>query len=327
MESAEQYQSPRYQRTAEIESRVSHGMDIEERYEKEVDFILRATQINFQKNDRILDLACGAGGHSRCLAQKTGVEIDARDLSEALIQKAKDKTVEEVSESVRDRIHFAVGDMGNIEGSITQEKTYKMITILGSSFMYLGTKENHQKALRDYFGRLERGGKLCLQFREKRGETNQAVQKEWQKRLGVTVYSQKATGKKGQFGEFAEADEDVHVLKDTTNGDGFYFYSVPMENTKDLMYKTARPEEKLREGWYDRDGVRQSGFGRAYFDTSGTEEDLGRTYIKDYMSVNGYNKALKRMLEEAGFINVRLESEPLSEDGSVLQFAVIAEKP
>lgn len=66
-------------------------------------------------------------------------------------------------------------------------------------------------------------------------------------------------------------------------------------------------------------------FGRAYFNENG-EEDLGVARITDYMSVHGYEKGLKPMLEEAGFENIRLESEPISLDDYIHQYVIVAEK-
>ena len=69
------YDSPHYQRTVEIQSRSSDGMAIEERYKREAEFALDAARKNgleLTKQDRILDLACGIGGHAHEMAEKTG---------------------------------------------------------------------------------------------------------------------------------------------------------------------------------------------------------------------------------------------------------------
>lgn len=315
----------RYQRTAEIESRYAHGMDLRERYEKEVDFVMRCADMEFDKDDKVLDLACGIGGHSRLMVERLGVHVDARDFEQDAIDVGR-RELEKVTESVRERLDLAVGDMGNILEKVQEGSRYKMITILGSSFMYLGTKEVHQKALNDYFDLLEPGGKLIFQFRQRKGDFDLKKQEEWQRKLKVKGFLTKASGKHGQFGEFARLDEEVHVLQDEDKGDGFYFYDVAVANTEGLNYKEARPEQRLAKGCYDSDDVCHSAFGRAYFDENGVEEKIGQVQIIDYMSENGYHKALKAMLEKAGFQNVHLEMEPLAPDNSFWQFAVVAEK-
>ncbi len=326
-ESPETGYGRKYQRTAEIESQFSHGLDIKERYEKEAGFVIRSAGLKFNEGDKVLDLASGVGGHSRLLAEKLGVHVDARDYEKDLVEAGR-RELDNVSETVRDRVNIAVGDMGKVVEAVPEGSQYKMITILGSSFMYLGTKEAHQKALEDYYDLLEPGGKLILQFRERKGQADAGQQQAMHERLKVSGYSQKAVGEHGKFGEFAKPREDVYVLKDDKKGDGFYFYDVPVENTEGLtFYEGIGPEQGLPGGWYDSDNVRHSAFGRAYFDEHGVEEDVGPAQINDYMTENGYNKALKAMLEEAGFRNVHLDRDPLSPDGSWWQFAVVAEKP
>ncbi len=325
-ESPETGYGRKYQRTAEIESRLSHGLDISERYQKETDFVIRSANLEFDEGDKVLDLASGVGGHSRLLAEKLSVSVDARDYEEDLVA-AGQRELDNVSEAVRDRVNIAWGDMGNALESVPGGTRYKMITILGSSFMYLGTKEAHQKALNDYYHLLEPGGKLVLQFRERKGQADLEAQQRLRQELNVDGFLQEATGRHNEFGEFAEQGEKVYVMKDTRRGDGFYFYHVPVEADSNTIWKDARPEEGLPEGWYDDDDVAHSAFGRAYFDENGLEEDVGPAHVNDYMTENGYNKALKAMIEKAGFQNVHLDREPLSPDESWWQFAVVAEKP
>lgn len=288
-----------YQRTAEIESRFSHGLDISDRYDKEVDFVLKSADLNFQPADKVLDLASGVGEHAVRMAKKLGVHVDAREYEEAPVLAGR-KKLDEIASEVRDRVTLAQGDMSQVKKAVPDGASYKMVTILGNSFMYLPTKEAHQQALKDYSDVLEPGGKLVIQFRETTGTGDPMKAKELHEGLHVSGFGQKADGPNGKFGIHAKPEENVYVMKDDEKGDGFYFYNADVENKTGLKFKQNR-SDGLKNGWYDSDDVAHSAFGRAYFDANGNEQNLGVAQIIDYISRNGYQKALKSMLEKAGF--------------------------
>lgn len=329
MENAEQYKNALYQRTSEIESRASHGLDIQERYEKEANLALRSADVRFAEGDRILDLACGAGGHANVMRKKTGVDIDAMDISKPLLEIAQRHEVTALQGGVRGKINFLEGSYGAIKEKVPGNATYKLVTILGSSFMYLDTPEAHQKALRDYFDVLAPGGKMVIQFRDRGDRQYDAGKRtEWGKKLGVERTDRKVEWPHGKFGQHAHGADWVTQLKDAAKGDGFYFYGAELtEEQVRQRHLHKKTDEKTGQTYFaDADEVPHYSFGRTYVDASGDETDLGTTTLIDYTSEKSF-PVLKRMLEKAGYRNVDLKSEPLSPDGAWRNFAVVAEKP
>ena len=311
LKTAEQYESQRYQRTAEIESKAMHGLSYEERAEREADFMIRSSGLELKPGDRILDLASGVAQHAHVMRTKTGADIDAREISGTLVTEAKQReAIRQETGEVRGKLDVALGDMGRIREAIEDGAKYKLITIGGSSFMYLPTEEAHEKALADYFDLLEPGGKLVLQFRERVKPADESQRNEWCGKLGVNIGSKVAEGNTGNFGKYAKPGEQVPILADTNAGDGFYFYQID---------NPTNPSEE--------NTVSRHSFCRAYIQPDGTEEDMGPTHIIDLMSREGVAKGLNGMLERVGFKNTRLEEEELSPDGAWRMFSVVEEKP
>lgn len=310
IDTAEQYKSDKYQRTAELERKFQMGMTIEEVYKKEADFALRSLGKDFlHPGDKVLDLACGEGHHANIVRDATGANIDARDVSEAAIQRAQTREITKQQNDVRGQINFAVGDMGHLD-SLPAGTRYKAVTILGSSFMYLGTPETHEQAIRNFRERLDDGGKIVFQFRDRGNRQIDPVKrKEWCDRLGVQYEQRKAEGPTGNFGKFAKPDEEVTVVHDATQKDGFYWYKVSPTEAEGL-------DDVKREAW-----------GKAYIHPDGREEDMGNTEVLNYMSEEGA-RPLVRMLERAGFSRdkIKLNSEPFSEDGIWQNYTLVAER-
>lgn len=357
-----------YQRTADIEARVSHGLEFADRTKKEADFALRCAQVDSlpkvgEDNDeiRMLDFACGVGEHSRdfqlLLEEQYGVDahIDARDFSPDLIEEARRRQeLFQVSHSVRDRISFEMGDFMQVKHAVEEGAQYQLITIMGSSFMYLRDQQEHEKALKDLYDLLAPGGKLVIQFRERTTAHDSNQIEKWCRGLDVDV-TDKAIAEWRQeerdLGNFApEGTERVYWMQDTVKGDSFYFYNVPpeehpafkglepqydasrkltgfaMPGTADLVYDAIYDGEKLSH-FTDRNGVEYTGFGRAYIDPQGTEHDMGPTYVVDYMSQKGAKVLQERIMPPLGYQNVQLHMEDLSPDRAVQQFALVAQKP
>ncbi len=358
LESKEGYQSKAYQRTAEIKSQLLHGLDINDRYNKEVDFVIRSAEVEFGDNDKILDFACGAGEHAKRLSERLGVEVDARDYSEELINIAQSRLeTDELRSGVKDRISFAMGNMMDAKSSIKEGSHYKMITILGSSFQYLGSKASHEKALRDFFDILDPGGKMVIQFYNPIGETDPEEMTRRCEMFGgkISYPNDQPAGKLLKFfrkwkpGKYATANDIMRVLTDEKQGDGFYEYRAAPKLKEDelrglkeivddqgklLSYNDTDGNVVFRAHYRngqlhqftDQDGIMRVAMGRAYFDKEKNEENLGVAQFNLLLREDAYNKALKAMIEKAGFQNVRLEKEALSTDGKVMQYVVVAEK-
>jgi len=308
---AEQYANPSYQRTVELETRYYNGMSAEQRYEAETDFALQSAGATLQPGDRILDLACGIGGHADALREKTGCEIDAFDLSHNLIEQAQARqAVNRTQGDIRDAISFRVGDMGiigdKIEKEVEADRKYKLITILGDSFIYLPTEDAIREAFRQYEQLLAPGGKLVMQFRdapEYREHTPEmdALREE----LGVDVGSyvtKKNYGSKEIVGDDKQPEPYVAAgqpvkdfIADPQRGDGVFTYMVGGE-------RKFTPE-----------GVGHWTFGRVYVDPQGVEHDMETANITDYRSKEGGRAILLRLLAEVGFVDPKVDRAPLGQ--------------
>lgn len=306
-ESADLYKSDRYQRTNDIESRTLHGLPIEQRNELEVDQAVEALALNIEPGDRLLDLACGTGGHARLLRKKLGVDIDSRDISEPSIKMAQglEADIQKASTNIRGRISFELGSYGNIKESVPQNVKYKAITILGSSFMYLPTAEDHQRAMRDFSDLLTPGGKIVIQFRDRENrQRNPQQMANWCQQLNVECESKAADQ---QVGKLVTPGQHIDILRDTKEGDGFYYHG----------YENLEPAS---------DGTSRSSFKKVYFDKDGNEEDMGSTTTVNYVSKENLPK-LQALMENAGLKNVSIQHKPMSPDGSVWSYVIVGEKP
>jgi|SRR3989339_573174 len=307
---AEQYADPSYQRTVEIETRYYNGMPAEQRYEAETDFALQSAGANLQPGDRVLDLACGIGGHANVLKERTGCEIDAFDLSHNLIEQAQARqAVNRTQGDIRDSISFRVGDMGiigeKIEKDVEAGRKYNLITILGDSFIYLPTEDAIREAFRQYEQLLAPGGKLVMQFRDAPAYQEHTPEMDvLRQQLGVTVgeYAVKANygshdAKNGQppAPYVAQGDTIKDFITDPKNGDGVFAYMVGGE-------RKFTPE-----------GVGHWTFGRVYVDPQGVEHDMETANITDFRSKEGGRAILLKLLAEAGFVDAKVDRAPLGQ--------------
>lgn len=311
VDNAEQYKSRWYQRTVELESRGLYGMTSDEKYKKESDFTLKCVGFgcgfDFQEGDKVLDLACGIGAHADKMRRTIGVDIEACDISDTLLnQGRKLEKMRRVSEGIRGRVNLVYGDMGNILAHVPKGEQYKLVTILGSSFLYLGDRQVHEKALADYYSLLKPGGKIALQFRNKIDVGKPTKDGIMSDRLGVRVSIRKADGPSGKFGKYLKPGEEIWTLEDMNVGDGEYAYRVG---------------EEVK----DEDGIAHSVFERVYFDKDGNEEKLGVACTTDYMKADAF-PVLKSMMEKAGFENVTIHKTPFDPDGYYEICVVTGEK-
>lgn len=120
--------------------------------EKEVDIFLEI--LKPKKDDRILDLACGQGRHTIEFYKRGYREIEGIDLSEYLINKAKQRAKKESL-----KIKFRKGDARNLP---YKDNTFDHIMILGNSFGYFSNASDDYKVLREVYKVLKPYGTLLL---------------------------------------------------------------------------------------------------------------------------------------------------------------------
>jgi glycine/sarcosine N-methyltransferase len=102
---------------------------------------------------RVLDAACGSGGHALWLAQQ-GYEVTGADVSPVMIALARQKAAAAKLEAP-----FIVSDLANLQASIA----YDAVLCLGNSLPHLLTQDDLVAALRGMAGVLRTGGTLVLQ--------------------------------------------------------------------------------------------------------------------------------------------------------------------
>ena len=119
-------------------------------------------QLNFVKSTsghppkRILDVACGSGGYTLELA-KSGYQVTAVDLDEAMVQMANRK-IEEQS------INAKVFKCNMLELTDRLSGKYECIFCIGNSIVHLGSKSEILRALKQMYSLMEPGGALLLQI-------------------------------------------------------------------------------------------------------------------------------------------------------------------
>jgi glycine/sarcosine N-methyltransferase len=102
---------------------------------------------------RVLDAACGSGGHALWLARQ-GYEVAGADVSPVMIALAQEKAA---ADGVG--VPFVVSDLANLQASAV----YDAVLCLGNSLPHLLTQDDLVAALRGMAGVLRPGGALVLQ--------------------------------------------------------------------------------------------------------------------------------------------------------------------
>ena len=118
----------------------------------EVDLFENILQLN--KDNIILDLACGQGRHSLEMARRGYVNVHGLDRSHFLIRKAKS-----INLSERLNVSFREGDARKLPYSVD---LFDDIMILGNSFGYFESTEDDIKILKEVFRILKPGGKFLI---------------------------------------------------------------------------------------------------------------------------------------------------------------------
>jgi len=121
-----------------------------EQAETEVEQIIALTGIS---KGRVLDLCCGVGRHSICLA-KRNLEVTGVDITASYIRTAKDR-----AKSASVEVEFVVDDMRNFQ----RPQNFDLVLSLFTSFGYLKTVEDDIHVLENMYVNLKEGGKLVIE--------------------------------------------------------------------------------------------------------------------------------------------------------------------
>lgn len=116
---------------------------------RQVDFLLQAIS-GLRPGTRVLDLCCGAGRHSRLLAEK-GFRVVGVDLSATLLARADEEGR---------RFHLARSDMRRLPfGQI-----FDLVTNFFTSFGYFSTDAENRRILEAIGSVLEPGGRFLIDY-------------------------------------------------------------------------------------------------------------------------------------------------------------------
>jgi len=129
---------------------------IEEYDDELIAFIVET--LDLRPGDRLLDLGCGSGVHALRLAER-GIQVVGLDIAPSLVEYATNL----VKESGVAEAAFVVGDMRNPQAGLGSlgERGFKAITILSTSFGFLGEAADRQ-VLENAARLLIPGGQLLL---------------------------------------------------------------------------------------------------------------------------------------------------------------------
>jgi glycine/sarcosine N-methyltransferase len=106
---------------------------------------------------RVLDAACGSGGHALALA-RWGYDVAGADASPAMIALAQQKAAQAGLD-----MPFVVSDLAGLGGATTLGRPYDAVLCLGNSLPHLLTQANLVAALRGMAGVLRPGGLFITQ--------------------------------------------------------------------------------------------------------------------------------------------------------------------
>lgn len=106
---------------------------------------------------RVLDVACGTGHHAIALAQR-GYEVLGVDLSEPMIERARENAIR-----ARLDVVFVLAGFGELAKKVSGE--FDAVICLGNSLPHLLSRQEFRHALDDMAAVLRQGGLLILQNR------------------------------------------------------------------------------------------------------------------------------------------------------------------
>lgn len=319
---SDHYNHEEYLRTIDIERGCVMGVDAQEVYDRETDFALRVANVKLGKDDKILDMASGAGRHIARMNKRLGgeVQIDGIEKAETLAMIANEQTLGHMQSAVRNRI-VHIGDMADIQNALPEKGIrYKLVTCLGSSFIYLN-KAQREKTLRDTYDVLVPGGKVVFQWRQ--GDQNLRKEKEGE--------IEQKRGNRFAIHMTKRGEREVGLLLDNEKGDGFYHYNADTTHPDSTHPDDYESYRNTNTGCIEykekKTGVVYTTFGRTYIPNINDkiEIDLGTTTVNEFISTP-YNKALITDLERVGFGNIQFHenAEPI---GFHKLYAIMATKP
>ena len=107
--------------------------------------------LDFKKEDKLLDLACGKGRHSVYL-NRQGFDVEGVDLSP--------KSIHNAVQYANERLKFAIHDMRNVY----REASFNYVLNLFTSFGYFKSEEENIQTICSAAKNLKKGGKLLIDF-------------------------------------------------------------------------------------------------------------------------------------------------------------------
>ena len=143
------------------------------RDEKEAENFIQNLSQFFKKENKIIDIACGAGRHTLFL-NKLGYHTTGIDLSQESIKTAKTKS--------KGKIPFEVWDMRKCY----KKKEFNVVLNLFTSFGYFEKEEDDIAAIKAMSDNLKEEGILIIDFLNSNKVIDNLVQKETKEMDGVT---------------------------------------------------------------------------------------------------------------------------------------------
>jgi SAM-dependent methyltransferase len=143
------------------------------RDEKEAENFIQNLSQFFKKEDKIIDIACGAGRHTLFLSE-LGYHTTGIDLSQESIKSAKEKS--------NGKIPFEVWDMRKCY----KKQGFDVVLNLFTSFGYFENEEDDIAAIKAMSDNLKEEGILIIDFLNSKKVIDNLVQKETKEMDGVT---------------------------------------------------------------------------------------------------------------------------------------------
>jgi len=283
--------SQSYQRALDLEAMGMMGITPEEKYKKEVGIVFDADQGNFS--------ALPKGAKVLDLACGRG------DTTKMMQEKGYTVTgVDSSDTAISDASERFTGSgidfqKGNMKQPPKTEGGYDAIMCLGRSLAYFENYEEYTETLRNWHDALKDGGKVAIEWTE---WDKEPVSDEWKSAGNTSV----------------KTKPELQIVDEST-GERLSYMGSPTENWKYPGEQLPTPVEMHRGG-------------RIYTDPEGKRHELGteNTPFLDLLKKRNM-PLLQRMLEEAGFGNVRLVEapRPLTPEGNFKTcrvFTLTAEK-